>query len=197
MTYKRNRPTERRHLKTPLLVVFTILALLAVVVTALELTDTTHLFHTRKPSYNSPTASPATKGIPEDEAGSASQANTDSANPSTQNDDAKHPTSETPSSAPLIAPNGNFVNRHDPSGNEQMESICNTTPGATCQITFIKGSATKSLPAQTADRGGATYWAWKIKDTGLTPGIWKITVTATQGSEKKAVTDTTDLEVAP
>lgn len=204
MSYKRNASTgSKQHAQTPLLTgIILAIAAAAIAITALELTDTTHIFHAQKPSYNSPTASPATKGIPEQDADPATSGTgigqgTDT--PST--DDPKHPTSPPPST-PLIEPNGNFVNTHtilSLKNNPQMESICNTTAGASCQISFKNGSTIVSLPAQTTDRGGATYWAWKPKDSSinLTPGTWDIVVTATLDGQKKTVTDATDLEVRP
>jgi hypothetical protein len=198
--YKNKRYSQPRSLKKPIIIGLLVLLLLGGGMTALELTDTTHIFHAKKPSYNSPTAGPATKGIPEggDTTGKTGQSSGNTSGTDNTDDD-KHPTSPAPSDEPLIEPNGNFVNTHTVSGNEQMESICNTSPGASCQITFTNGTTTKSLIKQTADRGGATYWAWHIKDSSinLTPGTWKITATATLGSQTKSLTDATSLEVSP
>ena len=108
----------------------------------------------------------------------------------------------TPSSnATLIDPTGNFVSNHHPnlSGSpapNQIQSICNTTPGATCQIIFTKDGVTKQLPAQKTDSGGATYWTWKLQDIGLTAGSWHVQAKATLGTQTKTADDAMNLEVA-
>src|SRR5690606_17218727 len=103
-------------------------------------------------------------------------------------------------SANLITPFGNFVSNHRPnlSGSpapNTLSSVCNTTPGASCTISFTKDGTTKSLPAQTADANGATYWNWKLQDIGLTTGTWKVQANASLNGQTKSASDALDLVV--
>lgn len=120
-----------------------------------------------------------------------------------QTSDDKNETSNQPSAnATLIAPTGTFVSNHrpnlggSPAPNEE-QSTCNTTPGATCQISFTYNGVTKSLPAQTADSGGATYWTWDLQDIGLTEGSWQIQATARLNGKTLTGSDALKLEVQP
>ena len=104
--------------------------------------------------------------------------------------------------ATLTAPQGNFVSNHHPNlggtpAPNTEQSVCNTTPGAICEIIFTKDGVTKSLQPQTADSGGAAYWSWKIQDVGLTAGSWKVSAQATLGNQTKTADDAITLEVAP
>jgi len=99
-------------------------------------------------------------------------------------------------STPLQDPaNSSFAGNHHPGPTETVQSVCNTSPGASCTISFTKDGATKSLPTQTTDRGGATYWTWSPQGLGLSPGTWHITATATLGSQTKTASDVLDLMV--
>ena len=105
------------------------------------------------------------------------------------------------SNATLLAPSGSFVSNHRPSLSSNgapstEQSVCNTTPGATCEIQFTKGTETKKLTAQTADANGSTYWNWDVRSAGLTPGQWQITAYATLNSKTLSATDEAPLEVA-
>ena len=104
-------------------------------------------------------------------------------------------------SASLVAPTGNFVSDHHPnlSGSpapNSMTSVCNTTPGAKCQISFTNGSDTKYLPTQTTDAGGATYWYWTLQNIGLTAGNWTIAATSTLNGNSQSSTDPMTLVVS-
>lgn len=120
-----------------------------------------------------------------------------------QTSDDKNEASNQPSAnATLIAPTGTFVSNHRPnlSGSpapSEEQSTCNTTPGATCQISFTYNGVTKSLPAQTADSGGATYWTWNLQDIGLTEGSWQIQATARLNGKTLTGSDALKLEVQP
>ncbi len=153
-----------------------------------------HLNHKPKPI---PTVGQYTKGETNKSIGSSSPAGSSS------------PSSTAPSGAKvgdsggmLVAPTGNFVSNHRPnlSGSpapNSMTSVCNTSPSASCRITFANGSTTKALPDQTTDAGGATYWYWKLQDIGLTAGSWKITATSSLGGNSLSSTDPASLEVSP
>ena len=141
-------------------------------------------------------------------------------NQTTKGEPAQHTTHETTSSAGapvnspqpgdnkgdgsnssmLLTPTGDFVSNHNPnlSGKpapNTMTSVCTTTPGAQCQITFSKDGVVKSLPSQTTDRGGSTYWYWKLQDIGITAGSWKIMATASLDGKAVSATDALPLTV--
>lgn len=104
-------------------------------------------------------------------------------------------------SSTLIAPSGNFVSNHHPnlSGSPApnvISSVCTTTPGASCRIIFTKDTVVKSLPAQTTDRGGSTYWSWKLQDVGLSAGTWKVEATSSLAGQSQSTADALNLEVA-
>lgn len=102
----------------------------------------------------------------------------------------------------LTAPQGNFVSNHHPNlggtpAPNTEQSVCNTTPGAACEIIFTKDGVTKTLQAQATDSGGAAYWSWKLQDVGLTPGSWQVNAKASSGSQTLSTPDAMNLEVAP
>lgn len=92
-----------------------------------------------------------------------------------------------------------FVSNHNPklSAGLALDSVCNTSPGATCKIIFTKDGVSKSLPDKIADSGGSAYWTWTLSDVGLTAGTWKVTATATLGTQTKTAADAQALEVSP
>lgn len=175
-----------------------IVLLAALILTALEMTNTTHLFH-KQPSAI--TASQDTKGeVAQPNNSSANNAASSNSDQTTQPGDNKS-NSNTPISETLKDPTGEFVSNHHPnlSGSpapNSMSSVCTTTPGATCQITFIKDGVTKSLEAQMTDRGGSVYWNWKIQDIGLSAGSWQVQAVASQSGKIKTTTDPLALEIA-
>jgi hypothetical protein len=168
------------------------LLLVVAVVAGLELAGVTHIFH-KKPVLVVSGSSFNTKGEPKNEKGSAGS-NSGSTGTSSKTGSGGSP-------AALIAPSGSFVSNHHPnlSGTpapNAMSSVCNTTPGASCQISFTKDGVTKSLGAQTADANGATYWNWKLQDIGLTEGTWGVQASATLNGQTKTASDAMDLVVA-
>lgn len=194
-------PKKRPAFKK-LLIPAVALLVVASVIATLELTDTTHWFH--KEQQAAPvTGGPATKvpnqppdNTPNPQSGDGSATGGD------QGTDGKHAGDDNPDTK-LKEPSGPFVSNHNPNldGNPRpaaLNSVCNTTSGASCQIIFTKGSVTKSLPAQTTDKGGATYWnGWKPQDIGLTEGEWKITAKATLGSQATTADDAIPFKVSP
>lgn len=102
----------------------------------------------------------------------------------------------------LTPPSGTFVSNHRPSlsGSDLLkheESVCNTAPGATCYILFMKDGIVKQLDPQTADSSGSTSWSWDIGQAGLTEGAWKITAVATLNGQTLSADDSLKLEVQP
>ena len=104
--------------------------------------------------------------------------------------------------SPPATPNGTFVSNHRPSlsgsaDQKAEQSTCNTSPGASCYITFTKGSVVKTLAAQTTDASGATYWSWNINDSGFSEGKWTVQATVTLNGQTANASDPIDLVVQP
>lgn len=101
-------------------------------------------------------------------------------------------------SSTLIAPFGTFISNHKPGQNgspTSEQSVCNTTPGATCDIQFVNGSVSKSLGAQVANSNGTAYWSWDINGGTLAPGSWRVTAVVKLNGQTKTTSDPTLLEV--
>jgi hypothetical protein len=161
----------------------------AVALFVLEITNTTHFFHTSHIPEGK-TISEYNKGEP------ATDGDTNNGDPGPTTSTSNSKDSDSiPETASLIAPTGNFVSSHFPSISSNETSTCNTTPGAKCTITFSKGSVTKSLPTQTIDAGGATYWSWTPASAGLTTGTWKVQAVATLGAQILTADDALSLQV--
>lgn len=180
-----------------------LLAGIAVVIAAagiftfLEQTDRIDFFGKEQPA---PTIGPETKGSAPAETGEDPDDSAELSDPS-QPGGTKRQT-DTGQSKTLIAPSGTFVSNHNPNldgdpAPNLIQSVCVTTPGATCTITFTKDGTTKSLPEQTTDSEGATYWDWKVQSIGLTTGEWRIKAVAKLGSQTKTAQDSLNLKVDP
>jgi hypothetical protein len=109
-------------------------------------------------------------------------------------------------SSVLITPSGNFVSNHNPdiSGNpypNQETSVCNTTPSATCTITFTMGSVTRSLSPQVVGNTGSVSWNWTVTQdndgSGFSVGDWQITSVATLNGQSKSASDSMVMKVGP
>lgn len=100
---------------------------------------------------------------------------------------------------PLKQPFGEFVSSHEAyvPRDAQRSSTCNTTPGATCVISFTMGSQTVSLPAKVTNADGTAAWEWKASDAAvnLTSGSWTVKATATLGTQTLTSTDTKALVI--
>lgn len=100
-------------------------------------------------------------------------------------------------------PTGSFVSNHKPSlsGKDgvpsSMQSACNTNPGATCTIRFVKDNTVKTLPAKIADSYGVVLWDWDVNKSGFEVGSWQIIAVASGGGQEKTTTDSINLEVQP
>lgn len=101
----------------------------------------------------------------------------------------------------LIMPSGTLVSNHRPSLSSSSlsgeQSVCNTSPGASCYIEFTKGNEVKKLPVQTTDSNGSTYWTWDVGQAGLGAGSWKITAVASLSGQTKTFDDSLTLDVQP
>jgi hypothetical protein len=149
------------------------------------------------------TASAYTKGVVSNSA-RPNQAKSSQSAPSTATGSVDGSTttgSQTVSAAALTAPSGDFVSDHHPnlSGSpapNSMTSVCSTTPGATCQISFMQGNTIVSLSKKVADAGGGAYWKYTLQSIGLTSGSWTIIATATLDGQIKSASDVMDLVVS-
>ena len=181
------------------LVVSGVAVLAILVITTLELTGKIHLFHKR--TMTAPSASQYTKGETGSSTSSTGTSSTQSSTSvgSQQYGSQKNTGDDT---STLITPSGLFVSNHHPnlSGSpapNEINSVCTTTPGATCRIEFTKDEVTKSLSSQVTDAGGSAYWNWKLQDIGLTQGEWTVTARATLGSQSATAQDALKLDVQP
>ena len=97
----------------------------------------------------------------------------------------------------LIAPSGLFVSNHiqDNNSSSNIQSICLTTPGANCNISFTMGNTTISLGVKTADKNGYVSWQWNTKDQNISSGTWQIKATTTLNGQTKITVDQSNLMV--
>jgi hypothetical protein len=175
--------------------------LVVIVIAALELTNTTHLLHKKNVTINTPTSGGSSvneqKGEPQ-----TSNSSTRPATDASQPGDTKS-NSGASSVANLIAPTGDFVSAHGTSEHPiplsaTLASVCNTTPGVSCKITFTApDGTTKALSSQITDRGGSAYWnSWTPANIGLSAGTWQVKAVVTSGSQTKTATDAMELVVS-
>lgn len=117
-------------------------------------------------------------------------------------------TPSTPEKAPRLAssttpkaPSGTFVSNHHPNlggvpAPNVLNSVCITTPGATCTIVFTKDGVNKQLDKKVVDTGGVASWDWSLSQLGLSVGSWKVSARAENGSLVSTTEDSVMLEVA-
>jgi hypothetical protein len=193
------QPKPRR--KKILLIIAACILLAAGAIAALELTDKTYFFHDKNlvtsPTKSNRTAGQETKGEKNTDADKDPSPTDTSKDPGTPTSDKTPSTNET---AVLKTPTGTFVSNHrpklsGPDDQKTMQSICVTTPGASCTIILTSGNITKSLPIQATDKEGAAYWTWSLGDLDITGGKWNVQAKATLGSQTKTATDPIQLEV--
>ena len=128
----------------------------------------------------------------------ASKGGTTTQNPVSQSAQATIPAT-TGTNVTLQKPSGSFVGNHYPGqngSNQNDTSVCITTPGASCYISFAKDGITKSLPVTTTDDTGSAYWTWTPQTVGLTSGKWVVSAVATLGRQSAATQDPIQLEVS-
>jgi cytoskeletal protein RodZ len=190
--------TSNKHIsRLRLPILLGIILVIAGVVAALELTNTTHIFH-KKTTQVISGSSYSNKGEVKNNQSKSDKNSSSSTKSSQPSDSAKSPTT----TAELVAPSGTFVSNHRPnlSGSpapNTIASVCNSTPGAKCTITFTQKGVTKSLPEKTIDDNGSVYWSWQLQDIGISTGTWKIQAIATLNGQTKITTDSLDLVVSP
>jgi len=184
---------------------------LVLVVIILIVIGSIHIFHKTQPvSGKIPVIStgakdnvaPLTTKTTTQETSGSSSSTISSNTPAITNQDTDTQKPST-SSTPPLTPFGDFVSNHHPSlsgssSPSTEQSVCNTTPDASCIITFTNdNSVVKSLPAQTANSSGSAYWAWNINTAGFTTGTWTISATAILNGQSISTSDPTLLTVEP
>jgi hypothetical protein len=190
------KPTTR---KKYLLIFVAVLVLAAIVMTILELTNTTYIFHKKSVPAIIPTASTShTKS-------SAKTSNEKSVTPSAtaistpqSSKVASSAGGSSNSTTVLAQPYGDLVSNHEPGqngSNTDEVSTCNTTAGASCYIQFTNtaNNQTTKLPVQTTGDDGSTTWSWNANI--LSSGKWQVTAVASLNGQTKSVTDPTQLEI--
>jgi len=195
-TYSLNRSGNTPHKKT----IFMVLAIIIVALClfTLEQTNVTHFFHKKSAATlgGIPTTGGGSSYI---DKGSVQKPSSDTPTTNTNTHSSNTADSkdlENAGAATLLVPNGNFVSAHQVSASTPLTSVCNTTPGATCQIIFIQNGIQKSLPSQTVDAGGSTYWnTWSPQSLGMTSGTWTVKAIALLNGQKKTAQDAMNLEI--
>lgn len=158
----------------------------------LELTNTTNLI-------NKPTETQAVSSDKNQFSGNVENDNNLNSKPSSQSADKSSNSSQ--DSSILLAPSGAFVSNHKPNldgkpAPNTMQSVCNTTPGATCSIIFTKDNISKSLIKKKADSNGNVYWDWSLQEIGLTEGTWTIEAKSSLSGTDKSTFDSLTLDIS-
>ena len=202
----RSRTTIRKNVPTKRFTIRLLAGLIVVVVLlgVLELLGVIHVFHHDTSAVS---AGSETKGEPMQSNSKSSLTPDSGGSPTggittTPSSDNNKSVSNSGSTATLLAPIGNFVSNHHPSlsdasGSNSMSSVCTTTPGASCTITFTKGGLTKSLTSEVTDSNGSAYWNWNLQVVGLTVGTWQVQAVATLSGQTKTATDANSLVISP
>ena len=193
--FQRTKSAKHSYSSKKLVLLAMPIVIIAVVL-VLELTNTTHFFHKQK----------AVSGTIPSTTQTSQQSNNNNTQPnssdSVQNTESTNPKSTAPSGdTALLEPFGNFVSNHNPDLNVaeslKEQSVCTTTPGASCYIKFTQGDVVRTLETLTTDRNGTASWVWDVKQSGLTEGSWTITAVATLNGQTNSATDALKLEVQP
>lgn len=191
MNYKRRSKKKSSLLRKPKILVLTLAAVALLLFAGLELTNMVDLINTKQagaPDITSSGSSPATSDKSVDEVSNESSP--------TSNQPNETPKSTTTSSQYLKSPDqSTYVNTHTASLNSDLQSVCVTSPSATCVIQFTKSGVTKSLKPGVADNSGSVIWTWKPSDIDLTSGAWTITAKASLNGQTKISQDAIKLQI--
>lgn len=205
--YSKSKPvrTSRfKRLRRPVPIAIGVVLLLVIIVGILELTNTTYFFHDKEAiSSTIPADSPDSTPSSDDSTDSASDTPAPSAaSPTTSANTSKTP-GTTPNSGPPQTPTGNFVSNHQPSlgnkdgGSSALESLCVTSPGATCKIIFTRNGVTKTLEEKSVGSDGFVLWTWDVNQAGFVEGSWEITAISTLNGVTSTSKDPLNMEVKP
>lgn len=195
-TYTQRPKTKEGAPLRPLALVLFAVATVIVAIIVLELTDTTHIFHAAPVAKTGTIKAAKPKLDTNKDKDGAPTSNAPTPAPTDTGNSEKDPggTLPAPSGAAPNTPHGSFVSNHtpnldgDPSPSRE-QSVCTTTPGATCVIQFTKGDLTRTLETQTTSSDGDALWTWDVKQAGFTEGTWQILVTATLNGKTATAQD--------
>lgn len=174
---------------------------LAIILGVLQYTHVTHFFAKNSSGNTIYYPGPHTSSGGQYTKGSSTAPSIVQSNPSPKTPPESQLSPNAATNAYLLSPKGDFVNNHHPTmsgATSNMFSVCNTTPGAKCGITFTNtlSGTIKSLNSETTDNNGAAYWSWTPGQIGLNAGsTWRVTATATLNGQSKSSTDAINLEV--
>ncbi len=198
------RKTRSSKYSSKKLIVASIFVVVIAIIAVLELTNTTHLFHSSKAvSGNIPVTSSSKTESSLSKSSQSKPASSDSTGDATSDITIKStggsmPSRATTSSSPPETPYGSFVSTHRPSlsSSSGEQSSCISTPGAVCTITFTnEEGVVKTLPAKITDSSGNAFWDWNVSAAEFTPGNWTIKATAALNGQTQSATDKLPLNV--
>ncbi len=111
----------------------------------------------------------------------------------------KNPTPSDTDNQSLESPGtySSFASSHSVTSGTLENTVCITTPGASCTVEFKQGDVVKSLPAQSTDSTGSAYFYWTPGKVKLSPGNWSIILKVTLNGASKTAQDNITLQVAP
>lgn len=171
-----------------------VIGALLVVLATLEITNATHFFH----KNNVATSGVISSTNPYNSNTGTNNKTTASADTKESSAGNQNISSSGSTAVSLQAPYGTFVSNHLPGKNgtnTQEESVCSSTPGASCYMKFVQGSIVKTLKNQILDSSGTTYWLWDTKSAGLTSGSWQVFAIVNLNSQTKTSKDAQDLVI--
>jgi hypothetical protein len=174
--------------------------LIAAGIVVLELTNTTYFFHRHKaisgiiPSRKLTSLGQRNQNKDTNVPNSSTSSSTDSTNLTSKD------TNSSSTSQNFLVPYGTFVSNHHPnlSGSpapSKEQSVCQTTPGASCFIQFTRNGVVKKLPSQVVNKDGAAIWDWDVNEAGFTDGSWQILAISSLSGKSKTTADPLPLEV--
>jgi len=196
---KRQKKSRPRFAVVAVVIVVIVLAAIGASVWHMHIRKTPQRTVSLVSTNTTPKSTTPQKGLPTTTTTTTGTTSTNNGGTAAKNPDNTTPTTQ--GAAPKTPANDGLVSNHQPSlssswGTNQESSVCNTSPGATCQITFTSNGVTKSLASEQADSTGAAYWNnWTLQSIGLTEGSWTITATATLNGQTSHVTDPINLKV--
>jgi len=184
---------KQKNKRRPTIIASSVVLVLVITGVSLYLLNRSHLNNQSSASKNGlydPTVNNPTTDVPKSDSTEGQSTNLIPGAKGQSNTTPPKPDANIQPSTPF----GNFVSNHTPSLSDKTQdsetSTCSTTAGVSCQITFSSGTTVLSLPTQTTDVNGNTSWNWSLSVMKFTIGTWKVSVTATNGTNVSTNTDT-------
>ena len=197
MPLRKKRWLAKRSLKTTAPVVLVVGILLF---TALELTNAIDFINKSEPADSSSANAeniPNTNDSTESSTPVPSGSNENGAGSSNESEGAPKSAAQPSSGQPPKSPDqSTYVSNHEPNSKADMlQSVCVTSPGAVCTISFSRNGLIRSLPSTTADSYGSVYWTWSPQERGLSSGSWVISAKASLNGKTTSSQDVINLQV--